>query len=110
MRLKRLREFWTALGSRVMVMDPAKHDKLLANISHLPHITAAALVNANSDADLKMAGKGFIDTSRVASGPANIWTDILITNADNICKSIERLSRELKKLQTAMKNKNAKAN
>jgi prephenate dehydrogenase len=106
--VERLRKFWTSLGSRVMVMDPAKHDKLLANISHLPHITAAALLNANNDNDLRMAGKGFIDTSRVASGPANVWTDILITNADNICKSIERLGRELKKLQTAVKNKNAK--
>ena len=106
--VERLRDFWTALGSRVMVMDPVKHDKLLANISHLPHITAAALVNANDEADLKMAGKGFFDTSRVASGPANIWTDILITNADNICKSIDRLGRELKKLQTAVKNKNGK--
>ena len=76
-------------------MDPVKHDKLLANVSHLPHVTAAALLNANSEADLKMAGKGFIDTSRVASGPANIWTDILITNSDNICKSINKLSSEL---------------
>jgi prephenate dehydrogenase len=106
--VERLREFWTVLGSRVMVMDPLKHDKLLANISHLPHITAAALLNANNDNDLRMAGKGFIDTSRVASGPANIWTDILITNAENICKSIERLTRELKKLQAAVKNKNEK--
>jgi prephenate dehydrogenase len=106
--VKRLMEFWTSLGSRVIVMDPAKHDKLLANISHLPHITAAALLNANDEADLKMAGKGFIDTSRVAAGPANIWTDILVTNADNICKSIERLTRELTKLQMAVKNKNEK--
>lgn len=106
--VEKLRKFWLALGSRVSVMDPVKHDKLLANISHLPHVTAAALLNANSEADLKMAGKGFIDTSRVASGPANVWTDILVTNADNICRSIAKLSGELKKLQTAIKHKDQK--
>jgi prephenate dehydrogenase len=103
--IEMLKRFWSALGSRVAVMAPAKHDRLLASVSHLPHVTAAALLNANSDGDLKMAGKGFIDTSRIASGPANIWTDILVTNADNVCRSIDRLSNQLKKLQSAIKNR-----
>ena len=103
-----LKQFWSALGCRVTTMAPSKHDKLLASVSHLPHVAAAALLNANSTADLKMAGKGFIDTSRVASGPANIWTDILLTNADNICRSIDRLSSQLKRLQTAIKNRDQK--
>jgi prephenate dehydrogenase len=103
--IEMLKRFWSALGSRVAVMAPAKHDRLLASVSHLPHVTAAALLNANSDGDLKMAGKGFIDTSRIASGPANIWTDILVTNADNVCRSIDRLSNQLKKLRSAIKNR-----
>jgi prephenate dehydrogenase len=106
--VKMLKHFWEALGSRVMIMAPTKHDKVVANISHLPHVTAAALLNANSNASLKMAGKGFIDTSRVASGPANVWTDILVTNAGNICESIDRLGGELKKMRTAIKNKDQK--
>jgi prephenate dehydrogenase len=103
-----LKHFWSSLGSRVVVMDPAKHDKILANISHLPHITAAALVNASPEADIKMAGRGFIDTSRVASGPANIWTDILLTNSKNICQGIDNLSRELSKLRKAIKGMDEK--
>jgi prephenate dehydrogenase len=101
--LKRVRKLWHDLGCRVSIMAPAEHDRLLANISHLPHVTAAALVNASSPRDMLMAGRGFIDTSRVASGPANIWADILITNGPNICRGIERLSGELEKLKKAIR-------
>jgi prephenate dehydrogenase len=74
----------------------------------LPHITAAALTNANSSEDLKFAGKGFIDTSRIASGPANIWADILLTNADSTTRGIDKLIAELTKLKTAIKKKDGR--
>ncbi len=73
-------------------MRPAEHDKIFANVSHLPHITAAALINANNSEELKFAGKGFIDTSRIASGPANIWADVLLTNANNVPEVSIKLS------------------
>jgi len=101
---RRLKEFWTALGCSVMQMSPAEHDRILANVSHLPHIVATALINANSVGQLKFAGRGLVDTSRVASGPANIWTDVLLTNANNISGSIGRVVKELEKLQKAINN------
>jgi prephenate dehydrogenase len=87
-------------------MSPAKHDKIFANVSHVPHITAAALVNASKIEDLKFAGKGFMDTSRIASGPVNIWADILLTNANNTAKGIDKTIAELQKLQKAIKTNN----
>jgi prephenate dehydrogenase len=102
-----LKSFWTALGCRVETMNPAKHDRVYGLISHLPHITAAALVNANDLEDMKFAGKGFIDTSRLASGPVDVWTDVLVTNDRNIILGLDRLIRQLNKLKAAMHTKNA---
>lgn len=99
-----LKRFWTRLGSSVIVMQPAAHDRILANVSHLPHITAAALVNANSSSQLRLAGKGFIDTTRIASGPANIWADILLTNISNCSQGIDKMTAELKKIKKAIRS------
>ena len=99
-----LKRFWTALGCSVKIMSPAEHDRILANISHLPHVTAVALVNANKSEELKSAGKGFLDTSRIASGPPNIWADVLLTNASNTIRSIDKIIAELSKLKKAIKH------
>jgi len=103
--IRRLKRFWTSLGCTVKQMSPAEHDRILANVSHLPHIMAAALMNVNNAEELKLAGQGFIDASRIASGPANIWSDILVTNAGNAMKSIDRIIKELIKLRKAVKSK-----
>jgi len=88
------------------MMKPAEHDRVFANVSHLPHLMAAALINANTSKDLKFAGKGFMDTSRVASGPANIWADVLMTNASNATRGIDKVVTELTKLRKAIKDEN----
>jgi len=103
-----LKRFWSSLGCCVKLMKPAEHDKVFASISHLPHITAAALINASNTSELKFAGKGFIDTSRVASGPANIWADVLATNAQNSVKGINKIIAELEKLKIAIRSKDKK--
>ena len=102
--LRIVKEFWSALGCFVKVMTPAQHDRIFADVSHLPHITAAALVNASNAEELKFAGKGFMDSSRIASGPANIWADVLITNAQNTVHGIDRLTAELTKLKKAIRS------
>jgi len=103
-----LRRFWSELGCWVNVMNPAQHDRIFGRVSHLPHITAAALINASDPQQLKLAGRGFIDTSRVGSGPENVWADILVTNPYNTAKGIDRVITELRKLQKAIKKKDQK--
>jgi prephenate dehydrogenase len=102
--LATLKRFWSAIGCIVKIMTPAAHDKIFANVSHLPHITAAALVNASDAQELKFAGRGFMDTSRIASGPANIWADVLLTNAKNVSRGIGRLADELSKFKKALRS------
>ncbi len=106
--VKFMKGFWTALGCRVETLTPARHDRIYGLTSHLPHIAAAAIVNASDFEDMKFAGKGFIDTSRVASSPADVWTDILLTNSRNITRGIDRLTRQLRALRGAIHTKNAR--
>ena len=100
--VKVLEKFWTSLGCAVQIMTPARHDKIFGNVSHLPHLMATALVNANSSADMQFAGRGFIDTTRVASGPANVWADILMTNAPTCVKGIDSLIAQLMLMRKAI--------
>ena len=55
---------------------------------------------------MKFAGKGFIDTSRIASGPANIWSDVLLTNVNNTTKGIDKIIAELVKIKNAITKEN----
>lgn len=104
--VRTLKEFWSQLGCRLKAMTPAEHDRIFANVSHLPHMTAVALTNASRSEELRFAGTGFIDASRIASGPANIWADVLLTNANNAAKGIDKVVAELAKLKKAIKSKN----
>ena len=99
-----LEQFWARLDCTVKVMTPAKHDKIFGMVSHLPHLTAMALVNASSQQDMQYAGKGFMDTTRVSSGPANVWTDILMTNAATCVTGIDELIAQLELVQKAIQS------
>jgi prephenate dehydrogenase len=99
-----LRSFWSALGCSVQVMSPADHDRVLANVSHLPHVMAAGLVNASAEEEMQFAGKGFLDSTRIASGPPTVWTDVLLANRENIVAGMDRAIAELSKLRAAIKS------
>ena len=104
-----LTEFWTTLGCNVISLNPTQHDRIFGLISHLPHVAAAALVNASDMEDMKFAGKGFIDTSRIASGPADVWMDIVLTNHKTIALGIDRLIRQLTAMKKAVARQDAAA-
>jgi prephenate dehydrogenase len=104
--VQKLEMFWSKLGCLVKFMKPAEHDRIFANVSHVPHVTAAALTNATDNKELKFAGKGFMDASRIASGPANIWADVLMTNIDNTSKGIDKVISELLEFKKAINSKN----
>ena len=103
-----LEEFWTILGCKVQIMSPANHDRIFGMVSHLPHMAAAAIVSSVGDQYVKYAGRGFIDTTRVASGPANVWTDILMTNPQICTEGIEKLIERLQGLRDAIAAGNAR--
>jgi len=100
---------WEAVGCRVREMSPAEHDKLLAQVSHLPHVAAAGLVNAVSDEALKLAAQGFLDTTRVASGGPGIWVEICMANREALSAALASLTEELDGFAQALRAADAKA-
>jgi prephenate dehydrogenase len=105
--VKSVQAFWEKLGMQVTQLSPEDHDRLVADISHLPHAVAAALVAMQSDPALKLAGRGFLDATRIASGDGGLWRDILLDNQDNIRLGIERLQGTLATLLKRLDEKDA---
>jgi prephenate dehydrogenase len=93
-----IERFWRALGMRTTRMSPTDHDRLICDISHLPHAVAAALVAMQDDAALPLAGKGFLDSTRIAGGDGVLWRDIFHDNADNLAASVTRFRAKLDEL------------
>lgn len=102
--LARVEEFWKLLGMRVMQLSPESHDRLLSDVSHLPHAVAAALVNMQQDEALDLCGKGFLDLTRIASGDGGLWRDILLDNRDNLRQSLRTLSGQLQRLEKMLED------
>jgi len=85
--LKKIVNFWKALGARVIVLSPSGHDKSVSLISHLPHIVAFGLAGAVPLRQLVYAAEGYKDTTRVASSDPELWADIFLTNRIEIAKA-----------------------
>jgi len=99
-----------AMGCRVLITDPAYHDKAVAAISHLPHLIAASLVNLAKDTDNEegflrtIAAGGFKDITRIASSDPDVWSAICKSNADNIRALLSDYIRSLQAIDKALEN------
>lgn len=86
-----------SFGADVVALDPAAHDRLVAVVSHVPHLTAATLMGLAAErseehaALLRLAAGGFRDMTRIASGSPGIWIDICRQNRTAICDALEQL-------------------
>jgi prephenate dehydrogenase len=105
--LEAVEAFWRSIGMRITRVSPEEHDLLLAEVSHLPHAVAAALVAIQKQAGLKLCGKGFLDATRIAGGDGSLWRDIFIDNRDNLIAAIARLKDELGQVEGMLKNNDA---
>jgi prephenate dehydrogenase len=101
--LDKLSDFVRALGAEPRVLDAQAHDRLLAFLSHLPQLTASALMQIVGEAvgqeGLALAGRGLADTTRLAASPPDIWKDIAGTNADEIGPALDALIALLQELR-----------
>jgi len=103
---ERAEKLWSALGSRVLVFDPEWHDAAIAQVSHIPHLVAAELIANVADECLPAAGSGLRDTTRVASGSPELWTEIVWANREAIRVALMPLLIELGKLHEALGSEN----
>ena len=101
--VERLSRFVTGLGARPCILSAEEHDRVMAYVSHLPQLAASALMEAVGAAagieGLRMAGRGLVDTTRLASSPADVWRDICLTNADALGDALDCLIARLTQLR-----------
>lgn len=108
--LDRLAAFWRRCGSNVDVMDAEHHDKVLAIVSHLPHIIAYNIVGTAADVEtvtqsevIKYSASGFRDFTRLAASDPIMWRDVCLHNRDAILEMLSRFSEDLSSLQRAIR-------
>jgi prephenate dehydrogenase len=106
--LNRLSSLLSDFGAKVMVLDPELHDRIAANVSHLPQLLAVSLLNhlAAADDDLyrNLAAGGFRDMTRIASSSYSVWQDIIQTNRAEIEKALEDYQSALERIRENLKN------
>ena len=107
-----LKELHESIGMRVCVMDGETHDRVFGLISHLPHISAFALVQSvfHIDKDaLNYTGGGFRDFTRIAASDPRMWTDIFMENDKNMLAMIDDYISSLNVWREAIKNRDTEA-
>jgi cyclohexadieny/prephenate dehydrogenase len=106
----RVAEFWRRAGSTVESMDAATHDKVVAIVSHLPHLiafticgTADDLAEETREAVLKFAASGFRDFTRIAASDIDMWRDIFLNNRDALLEMLARFTEDSHALARAVR-------
>jgi prephenate dehydrogenase len=95
-------------GANVLAIEPDKHDKAVATISHLPHMVSAALMNLaaneahNTENLLLLAAGGFKDTTRIAAGSPSMWIDICLENKDAIVGAMQKMIEQIKIIEESI--------
>ena len=113
--LKFLNFFWKKMGSKIVIMDPEKHDKIFSITSHLPHLIAYNLVKSAQDFEknqnyqlIKFSAGGLRDFSRIAASNEIMWRDIFFNNNANVSKAIDLFIKNLKAFKKDINKKNNK--
>jgi prephenate dehydrogenase len=103
-------QFVRELGAVPTAVDPEKHDLLMAALSHLPHLMAAALLKVASDISpeaLSFAGPSFRDLTRVGASNPELWSDILAENAPALGEALGAFAGAMAQLGSEISNRQA---
>lgn len=112
---ERLHRAISALGARPTAIDADTHDRLLAGVSHLPHVLANVLVSHTAEAvaregeTLPATGPSFRDATRVAGANSAVWTDIYLANRDALIGGIDDTLARLREVRSALERADADA-
>jgi cyclohexadieny/prephenate dehydrogenase len=108
--VKKLADFWTALGANVETMDADHHDLVLAITSHLPHLIAYTIVGTADELSevtksevLQYSAGGFRDFTRIAASDPTMWRDVFLTNKDAVLEMLGRFNEDVASLTKAIR-------
>jgi cyclohexadieny/prephenate dehydrogenase len=106
----RIKALWTRMGSMVAVMEPAHHDRVLAIVSHLPHLIAFTICGTADDlADetrqqvLQFAASGFRDFTRIAASDPEMWRDVFLNNREALLEMLARFTEDAQAMARAVR-------
>jgi cyclohexadieny/prephenate dehydrogenase len=106
----RVQAFWRGLGSMVEIMEPAHHDRVLAIVSHLPHLIAFTICGTADDlADetrqqvLQFAATGFRDFTRIAASDPTMWRDVFLNNREALLEMLARFTEDAQAMARAVR-------
>ncbi|WP_088139177.1 prephenate dehydrogenase [Achromobacter xylosoxidans] len=102
-----VRQAWRACGADVIDMDTDAHDRVLASVSHLPHLLSAVYMEqvaeaADAATRLALAGSGFRDFTRIAAGSPEMWRDIFLSNRDAMLAELADVRAVLDRAERAI--------
>ena len=105
-----VRSLWEAMGSDIAIMDPARHDIVLATTSHVPHLIAYTLVGTAMDMEtvtrnevVKFSAGGFRDFTRIAASDPEMWRDVFMENKDSVLEIVDRFIEDLSAIKRAIR-------
>ena len=108
--IAKMKEFWKRCGAMVSVMDPGHHDRVVAIVSHLPHLIAFTICGTADDlADetrqevLQFAASGFRDFTRIAASDPVMWRDIFLNNRDALLEMLARFTEDTQAMARAVR-------
>jgi cyclohexadieny/prephenate dehydrogenase len=105
-----IRDLWQRMGSMVSIMEPAHHDRVLAIVSHLPHLIAFTICGTADDlADetrqqvLQFAASGFRDFTRIAASDPEMWRDVFLNNREALLEMLARFTEDAQAMARAVR-------
>jgi cyclohexadieny/prephenate dehydrogenase len=106
----RITELWRRMGAMVEALEPSHHDRVLAIVSHLPHLIAFTICGTADDlADesrrqvLKFAASGFRDFTRIAASDPTMWRDIFLNNREALLEMLARFLEDAQAMARAVR-------
>jgi cyclohexadieny/prephenate dehydrogenase len=106
----KLVEFWRRLGSMVSIMEPSHHDRVLAIVSHLPHLIAFTICGTADDLEgdsrqevLQFAATGFRDFTRIAASDPTMWRDVFLNNREALLEMLARFTEDAQAMARAVR-------
>lgn len=100
--LARVQALWTRLARRVVVMTPQRHDRLVAQVSHLPHALAFCLVEAVQPDARGLAPRSFLEATRIAKSDPVLWDDILRDNRVAVLSALRTFERRCHQMRQGL--------
>jgi prephenate dehydrogenase len=105
---EKIKHLWTKIGAKVEFLSPEEHDKILAYVSHLPHLLAYGLMETIPQEFLGYALQGLKDSTRIAASSPQMWNDVCMANSRNVLNALDELVKHLCAIRKAVINHDEK--